>query len=165
MLDATRLRSILRYDPETGMWTWLVTLSNRAPAGTATFGCPCPRGDMQLRIDRRIYKSHRLARLYMTGEWPPDQIDHEDLDRSNNKWTNLRLADNSQNNANRLVRRDSSTGVKGVIRINSKSRPFEARIRENGKVRIIGYFATLAEAGAAYEAAARAYHGQFARVA
>lgn len=165
MLDVTELRRLLRYDPETGAWTWLVTNSNRAPAGTVTFGSPCPRGDLQIRIHGRIYKSHRLAWLYMTGEWPERQIDHEDLDRSNNRWLNLRPANNSQNNANRRVRAESSTGVKGVIRINSKAHPYEARIRENGTVRVIGYFATLGEASAAYKAAAEAYFGKFARAA
>lgn len=162
MIDAAALRRILRYDPDSGQWVWLVTKSNRAPAGSQA-GSLRRRGDITIRIERVEYKAHRLAWLYMTGEWPIAQIDHYDLNRANNRWTNLREANNSQNNANRRVRSDSSTGVKGVIPNNSKANPFEARIKENGRVTILGYFPTEAQASAAYLAAAKRIFGKFAR--
>lgn len=162
-LTLDRLKEILHYDPATGYWHWLMTLSNRAIAGNEA-GSLRVRGDITIRVEGIEYKSHRLAWFYMTGEWPKDQIDHKDLVRSHNWWTNLRLANNSQNNANRRVRSDSSTGVKGVIRNpRSKINPYHARIRVGGKVKILGQFATIEAASDAYAIAAERVFGEFAR--
>lgn len=162
-LTVERLKEVLHYDPSTGRWRWLLTLSNRAIAGNEA-GSLRVRGDITIRIDGVEHKAHRLAWLYMTGSWPPEQIDHKDLVRSHNWWDNLRLANNSQNNANRRVRSDSSTGVKGVIRNpRSKVNPYHARIRVGGRVKILGRFATVEAASAAYAIAAEQVFGEFAR--
>lgn len=159
MLTAARLREVLHYDPATGLWRWLVTLSNRAIAGNVA-GSLRNDGYWRIRVDGRLYGAHRLAVLYMTGEWPEADVDHEDRNRANNRWLNIRPGTRSQNLANVRVKAISSTGVKGV-RPNpcSKTKPFRAGIQG----RHIGCFATAEEAGAAYFAEAQKIYGSFAR--
>src|SRR5438045_2733801 len=71
-----------------------------------------------IRVDRRCYRAHRLAWLYMTGEMPIE-VDHLNLNRADNRWQNLRVATRVQNAANSPARRPSITGIKGVRRLKS----------------------------------------------
>jgi hypothetical protein len=99
--------------------------------------------------------------LWMTGEWPPDEIDHRDMDGTNNKWGNLRKATHADNMHNQKPRHHNTSGFKGVHRrANGKWR---ASIGIDGKRINLGTFSTAAEAGAAYGEAARKLHGEFAR--
>jgi hypothetical protein len=163
MITAERLREVLHYNPETGQWHWLVTLSNRAMA-FAEAGSHRRRRDITIRVDGTEYKAHRLAWLYMTGEWPPDQIDHKNLCRADNRWDNLRLANNSQNNANRPVRSDSVTRVKNVSYYPKKSvaNPYVAYGRRKGKKIYLGCFATLETAASVALHHAQGEFGGFA---
>lgn len=70
-------------------------------------------GYIEIRIFKRLYRLHRLIWLYMTGEWP-DQVDHIDGYRSNNKWENLRSVTKTENNRNMKLRENSTSGVIGV---------------------------------------------------
>lgn len=96
------LKSILHYSPETGLFTWLVKLSNRVKIGMLA-GTVRNNGYFKININGQLYYSHRLAWLYVTGEWPKDRIDHKDNNGLNNKWINLREATASQNNKNRAA--------------------------------------------------------------
>jgi hypothetical protein len=162
MLSAMRLRELLSYAPETGLWTWLIDRGGTARAGTLA-GAKDGRGYNQIRIDGSKHRSCRLAVLYMTGEWPAAQVDHIDRDRSNDRWLNLREASSSQNRGNCTVRSDSYLGIKGVhFDKRVKSRPFRAHIRINGKLNHLGCFETAELASAAYAYAATRYFGDFA---
>lgn len=94
------LKSILHYAPETGIFTWIVCLSNRAKIGSIA-GTIRNNGYSKINIGGQLYYAHRLAWLYMTGKWPKEHVDHKDNVRANNKWKNLREATYSQNNKNR----------------------------------------------------------------
>lgn len=96
------LKSILFYDPETGLFVWLKSLSNRAKIGTPA-GTLRSNGYLKTNIDGQLYYNHRLAWLYMTGEWPAYNIDHINGIKDNNEWKNLREATHSQNNKNRAA--------------------------------------------------------------
>jgi hypothetical protein len=157
MITAERLRSLLSYNPETGIFTWRVR-RGRILAGTVTGGIGS-HGYVEIRVDYRLYLAHRLAWLYMTGEWPKETIDHRDLDRTNNRWRNLREATFGQNNTNRRAR--GAQGLKGVTK---NRRAYVAQIQVAGRNRYLGSFATPEAAHAAYVAASSA-HGEFARAA
>lgn len=161
-LTAERLRELLTYDPETGEFRWRVAQSNVA-AGCSAGGIHC-KGYWQISVDDRRYLGHRLAWLYMTGEWPAEQIDHIDCDKRNNRWTNLRAATNQQNNWNKGPQRNCKSGIKGV-HWRAKESKWVAYIKVGGKNRRLGNFLSKEDAAKAYAAAARELCGDFARAA
>lgn len=163
MLTHERLKELLHYDPETGIWTWLVNRTGGTKAGDH----PTHTGEsgyIQFSVDGRNYHGKRLAWLYMTGEWPPEEVVHKDRNRTNDRWNNLRLATHAQNMANRSVHSNNLLGVKGVrFDARMKRRPFRARIMVDGKPIHLGYFETQEAASGAYQAAAERHFGEFAR--
>ena len=162
IITAERLRQVLHYDPETGAWTWLVTNSNAAPTGSIA-GCVFNDGYRYIRIDWRLYKASRLAVLYMTGKWPKDKVDHHDLNRSNDRWKNLREATSGQNNMNVSKRKDNTSGLKGVTWA-KREKKWAANIQLNKKQHHLGYFDCPAAAHLAYVLASADLHGEFGRV-
>lgn len=175
LLTAERAREMLDYNPETGVFVWKTRpLSHfKSEANQTTWNKKCSGkvaghrdaiGYVSIRIDRKPYGAHRVAWLMMTGSWPSDKIDHRDLDRSNNKFANLREATHSENITNTRARRDSASGRKGV-HLHKHSGLWHATIMKHGKKHSVGYFRDLDAASAAYEQAAKRLHGEFARVA
>jgi len=120
-------------------------------------------GYLEIRIGGRNYKVHRLAFLYMTGIWPPHEIDHINNDRADNRWANLGMATHAKNICNVPVRKHSASGVKGVS-WHSRLSKWKAQISLNGKTRYLGIRDTCEEAAALYADAAVKYHGEFARI-
>lgn len=163
MLTAERLRELLTYDPASGLFTRRVYRSPNAKAGDIA-GTIDKDGYVQIQIDGKVYKAHRLAWLYMTGEWPESDIDHNDLDEGNNTWANLRPATVSQNAANCGKRPFNTSGLKGVTFDKRKGR-WMAQIQVDRRCRHLGYHDTPELAHAAYASAAREIHGEYARVA
>lgn len=169
-VDVTYLRSLLQYDPESGIFTWLPRNPkgfrdagwNKRFAGTSAG--TLKDGYTTIRINKIHFRAARLAWAYMTGEWPPENIDvdHKDLNRSNERWDNLRLANRSGNIANRRVRKDSISGCKGV-QWNARIEKWQVKIRSQGRQIYLGIFDNLDEASAAYASAAAKHHGEFAR--
>ncbi|SCB30271.1 HNH endonuclease [Rhizobium lusitanum] len=166
-LDAERLRELVNYDPSPGIFT-----RKSAPNKYARYkvgdvaGSLSAKGYIRICVDGNVYPAHRLAWLYMMGEWPSDQIDHKDLNKSNNAWDNLRLATNGQNKANSPVYKTTKSGLKGAYWEGNRkgTKNWSARIRHDGRLRHIGYFYTAEEAHKAYGVAAKALHGEFSRV-
>ena len=163
MLTAARLREVLHYDPATGLWRWLVTLNNFAKAGSIA-GTPDKKGYIRIVVDRRSYAAHRLAWFYMTGEWPPCLVDHRDLNKARNVWSNLRLASNSQNGQNSALSSRNSTGYKRVC-WHKRLKKYQVAIKVDGKQLHLGTFDDPKVAHEAYVAAAIKYYGEFARAA
>ncbi len=152
-LTAERLKDLLHYDPDTGIFTWLVDRGRMRCKGKRA-GSP----EGQIRIDFHIYRPHRLAWLYMTGEWPKHLIDHADRDPSNNRWANLREATDQQNMWNGRSKLPKS-GFRGVKRHRNG---FVAFIYEGKRGIYLGSFKTAEEASAAHVAAVNARRGEFA---
>lgn len=140
MLDQQTLKSLLKYDPETGEFIWLVS-SKRAKAGDVA-GCWTSNGYRGIKIDNVRHLAHRLAWLYMTGEWPRQMIDHIDRDTGNNRFANLRDVD-AKTNANNAKRNIRSGG--GVYRDRNRFRVMRWR---DGRFVHFGCFETRAEADA-----------------
>lgn len=156
-LTAQRLRELLHYNPDTGLFTRNKRISNSAPAG-AIVGCQNGNGYLRIRLDDVLYHSHRLAWLYTHGRWPQFFIDHINGVRSDNRLCNLRDVTQVTNMQNlRSARRSSRSGVLGIHYYRQTNR-WQARIRIHGKAKSLGYFATKEEAGAAYLAAKRLLH-------
>jgi hypothetical protein len=159
LLTQERLKELLSYDPETGLFTWLVTRGGAQAGKVVTH--KEGSGYIQFTIDGKNYRACRLAFLYMTGEWPKAHVDHIDRDVANDRWLNLRDATRSQNKANSGVYSNNFLGVKGVNKP-SIGKKYRARIQVDSKPKHLGYFDTPELARAAYLDAAKQYYGEFA---
>lgn len=115
-------------------------------------------GYMCIGVDRKQRYAHRMAWLYMTGEMPEDQVDHINGIRTDNRWCNLRAANDRLNCENKHGPQSNNTsGYRGVwwSKINSR---WIAEIWVNGKKNRIGSFTCVHEAGKAYLEAKRKLH-------
>lgn len=154
-LTAQRLRELVHYDPETGAFTWRVKPNQNIRVG-ATLGC-LRNGYLCTKVDKHQCYLHRLAWLYMTGDWPVHCIDHIDGNRANNAFSNLRDVTMTVNLQNRhaAAKTNKSCGLLGVCR--STGQRWRASIRVNGQ-HIVTCHGTAEEAHAAYLAAKRLHH-------
>ena len=155
-LTAEKLRELLHYDPATGIFTWKVRTANQVKAGDVA-GSPSG-GYLQIMVLSRLYKAHRLAWLYTSGEWPKDQLDHVNRVRTDNRISNLREATNKQNQQNTGKRRDNTSGHPGVYWYKRISK-WQAQITHNQKHIHLGSFTTVEEAIAARKAGELKYWG------
>lgn len=154
-LTAQRLRELLHYDPETGIFTAQEIRTGRKNR-SGEIGSVNRNGYRVMHVIGQRYRTHRLAWLYMTGEWPKSQIDHIDGDRLNNKWGNLRDVPRSINLQNlHAAQVNNKIGLLGVSKVNQK---WLARIFVDGKATRLGRFETPEQAHQAYLNAKRALH-------
>jgi hypothetical protein len=158
-LTAERLREVLSYDPNSGLFVWKVKKS-RAIAGSVA-GTNHVKGYIVISVDGNIYLAHRLAWLYVHGVWPDESIDHRDCNRSNNIMSNLRLATFSENNRNQPIRRNNTSGQK-CVHWSKSSNKWQVRIWGDGKRIYLGSFVSQQEANEAYKKAVIEIHGEFA---
>ena len=148
VITAETLRELLRYEPETGNFTWRVRPANNMRAGDAA-GCLSKRdGYRSIRLLGRYYLEHRLAWLYVNGEWPAEEIDHLNRVRSDNRIANLRLATKAENKQNTSLRRDSASGHKGIS-WHKRDQKWVAEIKLHGKKHYLGGFNNINDAIAA----------------
>jgi hypothetical protein len=158
-LTAERLRALLSYDARTGVLTRIVRTSNRCRVGD-TAGSLTFYGYLSVCVDGKDHFAHRLAWLYMTGEWPRGNIDHIDGDKTNNRWSNLRDVDQAVNMQNlRAAHKDSTTGLLGVSYCKERRRWY-ARIYARGHRASLGGFSSAEDASAAYQAAKKRHHSE-----
>jgi hypothetical protein len=170
------LKSIVHYDPETGIFTWLkrpinMFLHCKFPKMSCNIWNAQNAGNKINRIKNEYviikileidYLAHVLAWLYMTGKWPDNDIDHKDTIKSNNQFINLRTATKSQNSGNTKKPVTNKSGYKGVC-WHKKSGKWRAQIIYQGKSYWLGVYETPEEAHEAYCKAATHYFGEFAR--
>ena len=156
-LTAERLREVLRYDPETGIFIWRVHLYWHRMAIGDRAGHEKSVGYRYIGIEGYEYLEHRLAWLYVCGEWPEYEMDHRNGIRSDNRFLNLRQATKAQNGQNQKLRSTNSSGMTGVSwsKLHSK---WVAYIMVNGKHKHLGLFSDLQGAGAAYLKAKQELH-------
>ena len=151
MITEIRLKELLKYDPINGIFTWKIKGRKKI------VGCINQKtGYLVIRLDNKLYQSHRLAFLYMTGTIPK-YVDHIDCNKLNNKWKNLRSATKSQNEMNKPKKITNTTGYKGVVFVKARvhlDNPWKAQITHNRKQISLGYFKTAESASIAYNEAA-----------
>ncbi|HEY1881354.1 MAG TPA: HNH endonuclease [Caulobacteraceae bacterium] len=163
-LTAEAVRRLFIYDPYSGLWQYRERGPHR-PRGWFAGAKEPKSGYLRVQVGLRKYLVARLAWLWMTGHWPKDDIDHIDLDRTNNRWANLREATRSQNVVNSGRRTTNRSGFKGVTFKQGRGDlpAWRATIRAGDRYLHLGYFATPEEASVAYEAAAREAFGEYYR--
>lgn len=156
-LTQERLKEVLHYNPEMGIWT---RNENKKIAGGLHHS-----GYIYIRVDghKTKYVAHRLAWFYITGKWPKHQIDHINMIKNDNRWCNLREANFSQQNANRIKRKDNNSGCRGVSWYKSRGL-WLVYIQHNNKRVHIGYFEKFEDASAAYNKKFQELSGDFARL-
>jgi hypothetical protein len=157
-----RVRELLDYDPEAGVFTWKQTRNNKARAGGRA-GHQRRDGYWIITIDECPVGAHRLAWLLVHDRWPHGMIDHANGDPGDNRLANLREANNSQSGGNTRRAKNNTSGFKGVS-WNRQKRHWVAMIRKNGRQVALGSFSAPEAAHEAYCAAAREHFGEFARV-
>ena len=144
MITQELLKELLHYDPLSGIFTNKVNRGKRAFKGEQT-GHLNTDGYIVLGIDNKKYKAHRLAYLYMTGEFPKHQIDHIDHNKSNNKWSNIRSVSIVDNSKNLPKRKDNKSGFTGVFWRKDRNK-WLSRITVNKKIIRLGEFFDLSDA-------------------
>lgn len=156
MITTERLRECFHYDPETGYFTWIKRMGKRGVVGRRA-GYQNVHGYRGIRIDRHNYLEHRLAWQYMIGEWPKYPLDHINGIKTENRFSNLRVAPGALNNEN--LRRPNKNNRSGFLGIAGPYRgKWKAQIKAKGVWRYLGQFLTKEEAHAAYIAAKRELH-------
>lgn len=148
------LRRRLKYDRKSGLFTW----RNNGRAA----GCKDSYGYTIIKLGKKTYKAHRLAFLYVTGSMPEADVDRIDMDRGNNRWSNLRSVSRLHNNVNIKSAKGSSSRFLGVHFMSSRN-CWTSRIRLRSGRKFLGYFADEVEAAKAYHFAAKAEYGDHAR--
>lgn len=159
MLTQARLKELLHYDPDTGVFTWKAASGRRALVGSVA-GSVRRLGYIIIGIDGKRHLAHRLAFLYVDGAFPPALVDHIDHCPSNNRLANLRLATTAENARNMRIKINNSSGYKGVS-WHSSDRKWQAYATLNGKQYHLGFYPTAEAASDAYESFAMKHHGEF----
>ena len=162
MLTQARLKEMLSYDEESGIFTWLKITSNRVKVGSIA-GSTRKDGYVDIRVDAVRYRAHRLAWLYVHGEMPELFIDHIDGNPSNNRITNLRQATQQQNTYNMRKNSKNTSGFKGV-HFHKGTNKWRAVASVNDYPKHIGLFETAEEASNAYQAWCVINRGEYARI-
>lgn len=155
-LTAERLREVLSYDPETGIFRRKVATAQCIKVG-AIAGSPHSKGYLRIMVDNRSYLAHRLVWLYVYGRWPADQLDHINGVRSENRIANLREATSAENNQNRAISSNNTSRHQGIY-WNSFAGKWHAQIMLAGRMHHIGLFKKIEDAVSARRSAKAALH-------
>jgi hypothetical protein len=159
MLSQDELKTLLDYCPETGHFRWNIC-KNKAMSVGDLAGNINRDGYRHIMINGRTFKAHRLVWLYVYGQFPENEIDHINLNKSDNRLINLREATRSQNNINKANQRNNTSGHKGVC-WHKASNKWRARISMNNKRIHLGSFTNIEDAVDAYNNSAIKLHQNF----
>ncbi|MGJ0639467.1 HNH endonuclease signature motif containing protein [Xenorhabdus bovienii] len=151
MITQSELKSMLSYDPETGLFTWIKRNSNRVKIGDIA-GSVNDNGYIDIRIHGRLMRAHRLAWLYMHGEWPREVIDHINGVRDDNRISNLRDVSHSINMLNTSEKSSSKSGYRGVSWCHD-TKKWRAKIQIGDKYHHLGRYHDIEDALQAYKKA------------
>lgn len=145
ILTQARLKELFSYDEQTGLFKRKTTVSPNAKIGDFAGSLSKKLGYLIIGIDKNQYYAHRLAWLYVKGEFPSGQIDHINRKRFDNRICNLRDVTSGQNKQNMSLRVDNKSGAKGVFWYEPRNK-WIAYIRFNGKRYSLGYHVNFYDA-------------------
>jgi hypothetical protein len=160
-LTAERLKQLVHSDPESGIFTAACDRESSSIKAGQRLGWINGKGYYHIMLDRRSYRANRLAWLYMTGGWPPHQVDHLNHDKADDRWANLRAATNQQNQRNITMSKANTSGIRGVG-WHKRIEKWQASIRVDGRLLSLGYFESLDEAAQVRRDAELRHFGDFA---
>jgi HNH endonuclease len=155
-LTTERLRELLEYDKDTGVFTHKIKKGFTRVGIVA--GCTNNIGYQVINVLKTIHLAHRLAWLYVYGEHPIYCIDHINGDRLDNRIVNLRDIPKAQNHQNIKGPISSNTSGHLGVHFSKRRNAFIAQIALNQKRIYIGQFKTIDDASAAYLNAKRMMH-------
>jgi hypothetical protein len=157
MLTQQRLKEKLEYNPETGLFKWIVKPAGNCKDGWFE-GSKSSNRYLNICVDGTIYLAHRLAWLYVYGSWPSKVIDHKDGNTYNNKLNNIRDVSLYANQHN--LQKPPTTNKSGYIGVSwkSKQKQWIAQISYNGVKKYLGGYSTPEEASTVYQLAKELYH-------
>jgi hypothetical protein len=158
--EPSEIQDVFSYETDTGILRWKISGIGGSKLGGVA-GCVWGDGYRYIRYKKSLLLAHRVAFAVHYGRWP-NQVDHINLNRSDNRLCNIREATNAQNNRNKSVQSNNTSGFKGVT-FNRATNKFQAKITLDGKTRSLGYFSTAEDASAKYNIAAKEIHGEYAR--
>ena len=150
-LSLEEARRLFDYDPETGLLVRKIRTSNRIRVGEVV-GSFTRQGYLHVKVKSILYRLHRLAWFIHYGKWPNDQLDHINRDRTDNRIANLREVDNAENNKNKSMPTNNTSGVIGVY-WHSRLEKWQSSIMVSQKQIHLGFFDTFEEAVATRKAA------------
>ena len=151
MITQKRLKEVLDYDAEKGVFRWKIS-TRKIKVGKVA-GTNKGNGYIGIQIDGKIYQAHRLAWLYVYGYFPKKDTDHINMIKSDNRINNLRESERWQNMGNIKKFSNNKSGYKGVC-FYKRDGNWKAQIRANGVLKHLGYFPTKELAADAYDKAA-----------
>jgi len=163
MITQEELKKQLHYNEETGIFTRLISNHHSVKIGDKAGSLD--HDYWKIVVNKKQYYAHRLAWLYVYGEWsnfPESVIDHIDGNKQNNKIINLRKITHQENILNQKKRINNTSGVKGIS-WHKRSKNWQARVMINGASKYLGGFDNLEFAELVVMEARRKYHGEFAR--
>ena len=146
-----RLKELLEYDAGSGLFTWKKDMAAHVHAGDIA-GNMDGKGYWMVTVDGKGRLAHRLAWLYVYGEWPDGEIDHINHQITDNRIDNLRVVTRRGNMMNRAIGSNNTSGHMGVMWKTDKKR-WKAYIHVNGKQKHLGYFKDIKDAIIARQAA------------
>lgn len=169
MVTQERLKELLNYDPDTGVFTWKRRdwYTGKREAWNVKYadkpaGCVHDStGYVKIRVDKRLYLAHRLAWIYVHGKISDMEIDHINHNGVDNRLVNLRLATSKQNKFNKRISSKNASGYKGIS-FHKKLNKWAAYISRNKKTIYLGLFDTPQEAHKEYTKAADHMFMEFA---
>jgi hypothetical protein len=155
MLTQERLKEVLNYDSDSGIFTWAINIYRRKTKGVIA-GCINHEGYVQIMIDRKTYRAHRLAWLYVYGSFPSKEIDHINCIPSDNRIVNLREASREENQQNK--KKAQKNNKSGLLGVSKSGNLWRAIIYLNGVKYSLGLFKSPELAHNAYIQAKRTMH-------
>ncbi|QDX29533.1 HNH endonuclease [Dickeya poaceiphila] len=158
MLSHRQLIELINYDESTGIFTWNVDRTGGVKKGDEA-GYINNLGYRMIKLFGELHLAHRLAWFYKHKYWPSN-LDHLDRNKDNNSLNNLRECSKSENQMNRAVPSNNTSGVKGVV-WNKRTSKWQAQAGLNGKRYYLGLFNELSDAKNAYISFCKENHGEF----